>query len=81
MDGDGWGASVKLIDLQLAQLRGCGWSVAVHNDYRLDGRRLTFWLFTHPSGWWAKGEGTTDFEALEQVISEAKSRPTSSFGR
>lgn len=31
-------------------LRAKGWSVAVHNDYRLGGKRMTFWLFTHPSG-------------------------------
>lgn len=33
----------------LDQLREAGWSVAVHNDYRKDGERFTFWLFT-PSG-------------------------------
>ena len=45
-----------------------GWSVAVHNDYRLNGRRMTFWLWTHPSGRWLKGEGQTDDEALAQCV-------------
>lgn len=39
------------------RLRSEGWSVAVHNDYRLAGERMTFWLFTHPDGRWIKGEG------------------------
>lgn len=28
------------------RLRSEGWSVAVHNDYRLNGEPHTFWLFT-----------------------------------
>lgn len=52
----------------LARLREYGWSVAVHNDYRLDGKPMTFWLFTHPGGRWAKGEGATDAEALDAVF-------------
>lgn len=52
----------------LATLRSKGWSVAVHNDYRLDGVSYTFWLFTHPSGRWVKGEGSTDEEALAQCL-------------
>lgn len=47
-------------------LRALGWSVAVHNDYRQDGAARTFWLLTHPCGRWAKGEGRTDAEALDQ---------------
>ena len=50
----------------LAKLRDAGWMVAVHNDYRQDGKLMTFWLFTHPQGCWVKGEGETDAEALEQ---------------
>ena len=49
-----------------ALLREAGWSVAVHNDYRLGGKAMTFWLWTHPSGRWIKGEGETDAEALAQ---------------
>jgi hypothetical protein len=48
------------------QLRAAGWSVAVHNDYRLHGEPHTFWLWTHPDGRWIKGEGRTDAAALEQ---------------
>jgi hypothetical protein len=52
-----------------------GWSVAIHNDYRLDGKPMTFWLFTKPlassacreSGWFVKGEGVSDDEALRQA--------------
>ena len=51
----------------LAKLREAGWSVAVHNDYRIGGVAHTFWLFTHADGRWAKGEGTTDFEALRDI--------------
>ena len=49
---------------ELSLLRSRGWSVAVHNDYRLSGNRYTFWLLTHPSGRWVKGEGETDRMAL-----------------
>lgn len=41
--------------------------VAVHNDYRLNGELMTFWLFTTPDGRAVKGEGRTDAEALDQV--------------
>ncbi len=40
--------------------------VAVHNDYRLSGVLHTFWLFTK-GDLAAKGEGTTDAEALDRV--------------
>jgi hypothetical protein len=47
-------------------LREKGWSVAVHNDYRLNDESWTFWLFT--KGYQcAKGEGRTDAEALNEV--------------
>jgi hypothetical protein len=53
---------------RLARLRSAGWTVAVHNDYRLNGKPFTFWLFTHEkSGRFAKGEGATDDEALAAV--------------
>lgn len=51
-------------------LRGAGWSVAVHNDYKLEGKSRTFWLLTHPSGQWAKGEGDTDVEALVEIMGQ-----------
>lgn len=59
-------------------LRQSGWSVAVHNDYRLNGLAHTFWLWTHPNGRWIKGEGLTDKAALAECVAahaaiEAKS--------
>lgn len=48
-------------------LRTQGWSVAIHNDYRLSGEPHTFWLFTHPNGRWIKGEGRTDEDALAEA--------------
>jgi len=53
---------------RLVELRRAGWSVAVHNDYRQGGAQMTFWLLTHPSGRWVKGEGLTDEHALEQAF-------------
>lgn len=52
----------------LATLRAAGWSVAVHNDYRLYGEPHTFWLFTHPDGRWLKGEGRTDEDAIRAAV-------------
>lgn len=59
------------LEEMLLDLRSRGWSVAVHNDYRLRGEAFTFWLFTHPNGKWAKGEGRSDQEALRQVMLSA----------
>jgi hypothetical protein len=50
------------------RLRALGLTVAVHNDYRVDGVPHTFWLFTDSTGMSYKGEGKTDAEALEQVF-------------
>lgn len=47
-------------------LRAMGWSVAVHNDYKLNGASFTFWLFTKGETA-VKGEGRTDAEALNVV--------------
>ena len=58
----------EVLEQQLEALRDRGWMVAVHNDYRLSGKLMTFWLFTHPSGRWIKGEGETDAEALLQCL-------------
>lgn len=52
----------------LAELRNLGWSVAVHNDYRISGQDCTFWLLTHACGRWVKGEGHTDEEALADCL-------------
>ena len=47
-------------------LREAGYSVAVHNDYRLDGKFHTFWLLTKDRKCY-KGEGTSDTMALNQI--------------
>ena len=52
-------------------LRKEGWLVGVHNDYKLNGKFMTFWLFTHPSGRYLKGEGETDEAAVYAVLEEA----------
>lgn len=54
----------------LAHLRSIGWSVAVHNDYRLDGAKYTFWLMTRGETA-LKGEGETDAIALAQILLRA----------
>jgi len=54
----------------LKALRDDGWSVAVHNDYRLDGVAYTFWLMTKGERA-LKGEGRTDAEALAQITARA----------
>lgn len=51
-------------------LRDKGLTVAVHNDYRQNGTRHTFWLMTldHKDQCLAfKGEGETDAIALDQI--------------
>ena len=57
----------------LAKLRAAGWMVAVHNDYRQDGKLMTFWLFTR-DGFAVKGEGETDAEALARVQEQIEGR-------
>jgi hypothetical protein len=58
----------------LDRMREAGWMVAVHNDYTLQGNRWTFWLFTHPLGIWAKGEGRNDEAALAEAEAMATAR-------
>jgi hypothetical protein len=60
-----------MLEELLAKLRAAGWRVAIHNDYRQNGVAMTFWLMTHESGIYAKGEATTDIEALRQIKSQA----------
>jgi hypothetical protein len=56
----------------LERLRRGGWRVAIHNDYRLADRDMTFWLFTHPvTGRFIKGEAATDLGALRRCELEA----------
>lgn len=56
----------------LARLRADGWSVAVHNDYKLDGMPHTFWLFTRPDRRWIKGEGRDDASALRRAFEDSQ---------
>lgn len=58
------------------KLREAGWSVAVHNDYRLNGEAHTFWLWTHPDGRWIKGEGRNDADALSQCLAVMRAHPS-----
>lgn len=50
----------------LDALRARGWMVAVHNDYRLNGTRFTFWLMSKGM-FCAMGEGLTDADAIEEL--------------
>lgn len=61
-------------------IRGMGWMVAVHNDYRLGGEFHTFWLFTK-DGRAVKGEGRTDREALDVVRATLPPQPPPSTGK
>jgi hypothetical protein len=65
-DGACCRARKRLEDASPNDIRGKGWSVAVHNDYRMGGIPHTFWLFTK-DGRAVKGEGLSDAEALDQV--------------
>lgn len=55
----------------LDYLRENGWSVSIHTDYYIHGKRLTSWLFTK-LGRCARGDGHTDECALELALEEAK---------
>lgn len=54
-------------------LRAQGWSVAVHNDYRINDEPYTFWLFTKGNEA-VKGEGRTDAEALNCIRCDLATR-------
>jgi len=56
------------LEEMLEDIRMRGWRVGVHNDYRLNSEDWTFWLFTHYSGRFVKGEGKSDKKALEAVL-------------
>lgn len=78
---DGWqdGAEIEYRCAMRAaphDLREAGWVVAVHNDYKIDGKPMTFWLVTKqvsgsPFPLCLKGEGATDLEALDQIRQHA----------
>lgn len=63
-------AELESASVPLETLRSYGWSVAVHNDYRLHGERFTFWLFTRGTRC-VKGEGRSDAEALKAALADA----------
>lgn len=57
----------------LTEMRQNGWTVAVHNDYSINGSQRTFWLLTHvPSGLFVKGEGETDEVAVLECARQAR---------
>lgn len=58
----------------LDEMRAHGWHVAVHNDYPLGEEWFTFWLFTHGSGRYVKGEAATDLGALLECRRKARNR-------
>ena len=58
----------------LKRLRAEGWRVAVHNDYQVGDDRFTFWLMTHRSGVYLKGEASTDIAALEKIDAQSRTR-------
>jgi hypothetical protein len=59
---------------QADEIRAMGWAVAVHNDYRLNGEAMTFWLFTKGDRC-VKGEGRTDADALAIVLAALSVNP------
>jgi len=64
--------TIKPVEDALAILRKGGWMVAVHNDYKQDGRFMTFWLFTNASNnTYIKGEAPTDRLALATCLAPA----------
>ena len=60
-----WNTRVAQVNVP-DDIRGAGWTVAVHNDYRLNGVPHTFWLFTKNNRCLI-GEGISDVEALNKV--------------
>lgn len=75
-------SSLPIAPDHVLTMRADGWTVAVHNDYRLNGEFHTFWLWTHAaSGRFVKGEGKSDAEALaacvEAVLLTAAPQPPS----
>ena len=60
-------------------MRDNGWSVAVHNDYRLKGEFYTFWLFTNGDRC-VKGEGPSDLVALTEIVEKLVARGRERMG-
>lgn len=66
-------AATSFIQHTPLDLRRLGWSVAVHNDYRLNGEFHTFWLLTKGDRC-VKGEGRTDMEALDSIRAQLRTQ-------
>ena len=63
---------VKSVEDALDALRNGGYMVAVHNDYKQDGRFMTFWLFTsNYDDTYIKAEAPTDQQALNECLAFA----------
>lgn len=65
----------------LTTIRDLGWSVAVHNDYKLGDKQHTFWLFTNGTGAYVKGEAmqvdgemSMDEKALAMCLNQIRAR-------
>jgi len=52
----------------LRRIRSLGWMVGAHNDYRINGKYMTYWMFTHSEGIYVKGEAETDESALTECL-------------
>lgn len=60
------------LEEKLQVMRDAGWLVAVHNDYRLAGVLMTFWVFTNvQTGKFVKGEAASDSQALDLCLEAA----------
>ena len=56
------------------KLHQLGWSIASHHDMQVRGRLRTFYLLTHPSGIWVKGDGPDQLTALTRAYTAAQQR-------
>lgn len=77
-----FGINLKFGSNSCDDLRKLGYSVAVHNDYKLHGIDNTFWLFTKVVNNQLiafKGEGISDIIALdiirEQILTHERKTP------
>lgn len=58
----------------LSDMRRDGWSVVVHNDYKLHGERHTFWALAKGPHM-VKGEGPSDQHAFDEIRAAVFSTP------